>query len=94
MAGALLYGITPPLSSVMAPLFCKLFWKGEDYGTAYSYVTMFGTLLVSPFNTWFGKFYDLTGSYDLTIGVSGLLLLITLALVWAGGRSLRAEKRA
>lgn len=71
MAGALLYGITPPLSSVMAPLFCKLFWKGEDYGTAYSYVTMFGTLLVSPFNTWFGKFYDLTGSYDLTIGVSG-----------------------
>lgn len=94
MAGALLYGITPPLSSVMAPLFCKLFWKGEDYGTAYSYVTMFGTLLVSPFNTWFGKFYDLTGSYDLTIAVSGLLLLATLALVWAGGRSLRTGKRA
>jgi len=86
MAGAFLFGITQPLSSVMMPLFCKLFWKGESYGTAFSYVSMFGTLLASPFNTIFGNFYDMTGTYDLTIFASGLLVLLVLVLVWAGDK--------
>lgn len=89
MAGAFLFGITQPLSSVMMPLFCKLFWKGESYGRAFSYVSMFGTLLASPFNMVFGKLYDLTGTYRMTIGASGLLILMVLLLVWAGGRSLK-----
>ena len=59
-----------------------------------SIINLMLAIAISVSYTHLGKFYDLTGSYDLTIGVSGLLLLITLALVWAGGRSLRAEKRA
>ena len=89
MAGALLFGITLPLSSVMLPLFCRLFWKGETYGAAYSYVSMFGTLLASPFNMLFGTFYDLTGTYRLTIGVSLGFMLVVLLLVGAGGRIFR-----
>lgn len=89
MAGALLFGITQPLSSVMMPLFCKLFWKGESYGTAFSYVSMFGTLIASPFNMVFGKFYDITGTYSLTIAASGFLILMVLILVWAGDRLLK-----
>lgn len=89
MAGALLFGITLPLSSVMLPLFCRLFWKGETYGAAYSYVSMFGTLLASPFNMLFGTFYDLTGTYRLTIGVSLGFMLVVLLLVGAGGRVFR-----
>lgn len=84
MAGALLFGITFPLSSVMMPLFCRLFWKGETYGAAYSYVSMFGTLLASPFNTLFGRFYDMTGSYHLTIIVSAGLVFLALLLAGAG----------
>ncbi|MBQ5806266.1 MAG: MFS transporter, partial [Lachnospiraceae bacterium] len=45
MAGALLYGITMPLSTVLMPLFCRLFWKGDTYASAYSYVSMFGMLI-------------------------------------------------
>ena len=91
MAGAFLFGITPPFSSVLLPLFCKMFWKGEEYGTAYSYVSMFGTLLASPFNTLFGKFYDMTGTYHLTIGVSGFLVFLVFVLVWAGGRLVKKD---
>ncbi len=75
-AGAFLFGVTLPLSSVMLPLFCRLFWKGDDYGTAYSYISMFGTLLASPFNMLFGRFYDQTGSYRLTVGASFLSILV------------------
>lgn len=81
MAGSLLYGITMPLSTVLLPLYCRLFWKGDTYASAYSYVSMFGMLLASPFNTWFGTFYDWTGSYDLTIGVSVLAIVIVLVLI-------------
>lgn len=89
MAGSLLYGITMPLSTVLLPLFCRLFWQGDTYGAAYSYVSMFGMLLAAPFNTWFGTFYDMTGSYDLTIGVSAFCIVIVLALVIMAGKSLR-----
>ena len=92
MAGALLFGITPPLSSVMLPLFCRLFWKGDTYGSAYSYVSMFGTLLASPFNMLFGTFYDRTGSYRLTIFTSAALIAIVLILAAFEGRAL-AKKR-
>lgn len=81
MAGALMFGITMPLSTVLFPLFCRLFWKGETYGTAFSYATMGGTLLASPFNTLFGRFYDMTGSYRLTISVSAALILVVFGLV-------------
>lgn len=91
MAGALLFGITPPLSSVMMPLFCRLFWKGETYGAAYSYVSMFGTLLASPFNTLFGRFYDMTGSYHLTIMVSAGLVFLVLLLVEAGKTQVKPQ---
>ncbi|MCI8453984.1 MAG: MFS transporter [Lachnospiraceae bacterium] len=80
-AGAFLYGVTLPLSSVMLPLFCRLFWKGDNYGTAYSYVSMFGTLLASPFNMLFGRFYDWTGSYQVTVGASLVTLVLMLACV-------------
>lgn len=91
MAGALLFGITPPLSSVMMPLFCRLFWKGETYGAAYSYVSMFGTLLASPFNTLFGRFYDMTGSYHLTIMVSAGLVFLVLLLAEAGKTQVKPQ---
>ena len=29
MTGACIYGITMPLSTVLLPLFCRLFWKGD-----------------------------------------------------------------
>lgn len=91
MVGALLFGVTPPLSSVMLPLFCKMFWKGETYGTAYSYVSMFGTLLVSPFNSLFGYFYDVTGTYRLTIGVSGFLVFLVIVTALLGEVLLKRE---
>lgn len=81
MAGSLLYGITMPLSTVLLPLYCRLFWKGDTYASAYSYVSMFGMLIASPFNTWFGTFYDWTGSYDLTIGVSAFAIAVVLVLI-------------
>jgi len=81
MAGSLLYGITMPLSTVLLPLFCRLYWQGDTYGAAYSYVSMFGMLFAAPFNTWFGTFYDWTGSYDLTIGVSAFCIVIVLVLI-------------
>lgn len=81
MGGALLYGITMPLSTVLMPLFCRLFWKGDTYASAYSYVSMFGMLISAPFNTLFGTMYDMTGSYDLTIISSTAFVLVVLVMV-------------
>ena len=89
MTGACIYGITMPLSTVLLPLFCRLFWKGDAYGPAFSCVSMVGTLIASPFNTWFGSFYDWTGSYGLTICVSGGLILFVFLTVCAAGRLVR-----
>lgn len=92
MAGALFFGVTLPLSSVMMPLFCRIFWKGETYSTAYAYSTMVGTLLGAPFNMWFGTFYDITGDYRLTIGVSAaMLIILTFLIILEGVRLNRAK---
>lgn len=82
LAGSLFYGITLPITSVMLPLFCQLFWKGNTYGTAFSYISMAGTLLAAPCNTLFGRFYDITGNYNLTIIVSFTLMAATIVIVW------------
>lgn len=92
MAGALLFGITPPLSSVMLPLFCRLYWKGETYGTAYSYVSMAGMLFSAPFSALFGRFYDITGTYKLTIAVSGMFVLLVLVMAKLGERTVKASR--
>ena len=81
MAGALLYRITMPLSTVLMPLFCRLFWKGDTYASAYSYVSMFGMLISAPFNTLFGTMYDMTGNYDLTIISSTAFVVVVLVMV-------------
>lgn len=81
MAGALLYGITMPLSTVLMPLFCRLFWKGDTYASAYSYVSMFGMMISAPFNTLFGTMYDMTGNYDLTIISSTAFVVVVLVMV-------------
>ena len=81
MAGELLYGITMPLSTVLMPLFCRLFWKGDTYASAYSYVSMFGMLISAPFNTLFGTMYDMTGNYDLTIISSTAFVVVVLVMV-------------
>jgi O-antigen/teichoic acid export membrane protein len=81
MAGSLLYGITMPLSTVLMPLFCRLFWKGDTYASAYSYVSMFGMLISAPFNTLFGTMYDMTGDYNLTIISSTLFVGVVLVMV-------------
>ena len=81
MAGALLYGITMPLSTVLMPLFCRLFWKGDTYASAYSYVSMFGMLISAPFNTLFGTMYDMTGDYNLTIISSTVFVGVVLVMV-------------
>lgn len=92
MAGSLFYGVTLPLSSVMMPLFCRIFWNGETYSTAYAYSTMVGTLLGAPFNMWFGTFYDITGDYRLTIGVSAaMLIMLTFLIILEGVRLKRAK---
>ncbi|MEI3180974.1 MAG: hypothetical protein V8S93_10570 [Lachnospiraceae bacterium] len=91
MAGSLFFGVTLP-SSVMMPLFCRIFWKGETYSTAYAYSTMVGTLLGAPFNMWFGTFYDITGDYRLTIGVSAaMLVILTFLIILEGVRLKRAK---
>ena len=81
MAGSLLYGITMPLSTVLMPLFCRLFWKGDTYASAYSYVSMFGMLISAPFNTLFGTMYDMTGDYNLTIISSTAFVVVVLVMV-------------
>ncbi len=81
MAGALLYGITMPLSTVLMPLFCRLFWKGDTYASAYSYVSMFGMLISAPFNTLFGTMYDMTGNYNMTIISSTAFVGVVLVMV-------------
>ncbi len=81
MGGSLLYGITMPLSTVLMPLFCRLFWKGDTYASAYSYVSMFGMLISAPFNTLFGTMYDMTGDYNLTIISSTVFVLVVLVMV-------------
>lgn len=97
LAGSLFYGITLPITSVMVPLFCQLFWKGNAYGTAFSYISMAGTLLASPCNTLFGRFYDITGNYNLTIIVSFTLMAATIVIVWiaavAGKKKAVREQR-
>ncbi len=80
-AGALFYGITLPLSSVLMPLFCRQFWTGEAYGKVFSYISMAGTLIASPFNMLFGRFYDMTGTYQATIAASFLCIAVTFVLV-------------
>ena len=92
MAGSLFFGVTLPLSSVMMPLFCRIFWKGETYSTAYAYSTMVGTLLGAPFNMWFGTFYDITGDYRLTIGVSAAMLVMLTFLIMLEGTRLKRMK--
>ena len=92
MAGSLFFGVTLPLSSVMMPLFCRIFWKGETYSTAYAYSTMVGTLLGAPFNMWFGTFYDITGDYRLTIGVSAAMLIMLTFLIVLEGVLLKRAK--
>lgn len=87
MAGSLFYGITLPISSVMLPLFCQLYWKGNTYGTAFSYISMAGTLLAAPCNTLFGRFYDVTGNYNLTIIVSFALMAATIVMVWIAAKA-------
>ena len=52
---------------------------------------MFGTLLASPFNTLFGQFYDMTGSYHLTIMVSAGLVFLALLLAGAGKTQVRSQ---
>ena len=81
MAGSLLYGITMPLSTVLMPLFCRLFWKGDTYASAYSYVSMFGMLISAPFNTLFGTMYDMTGDYNMTILSSTAFVIVVLVMV-------------
>lgn len=81
MAGSLLYGITMPLSTVLMPLFCRSFWKGDTYASAYSYVSMFGMLFSAPFNTWFGSMYDMTGNYNMTILASAASVLVVLIMI-------------
>ncbi len=81
MGGSLLYGITMPLSTVLMPLFCRLFWKGDTYASAYSYVSMFGMLISAPFNTLFGTMYDMTGDYNMTIISSTLFVGVVLVMV-------------
>lgn len=82
LAGSLFYGITMPVASVMMPLYCRRYWKGDTYGTAFSYITMAGTLLAAPFSTLFGRFYDITGSYHLTIVVSLAVMAVAALMVW------------
>ena len=86
-AGALLYGVTLPVSSVMVPLFCRLYWKGDAYGEAFSYISMAGMLLSSPFNALFGRLYDMTGGYSLTILVSLGLMALAFVLVLLPGKA-------
>ena len=92
MTGSLFFGVTLPLSSVMMPLFCRIFWKGETYSTAYAYSTMVGTLLGAPFNMWFGTFYDITGDYRLTIGTSAAMLIMLTGLIMIEGARLKRAK--
>ena len=90
-AGALLYGVTLPMSSVMVPLFCRLYWKGDAYGEAFSYISMAGMLLSSPFNALFGRLYDMTGGYGLTILVSLGLMALAFVLVLLPGKAGKGE---
>lgn len=93
MAGALVYGITLPVSSVMLPLFCRHYWKGDTYGSAFSYISMAGMLLASPFNTWFGRFYDMTGTYTVTILVSlGLMAAAFIMVALSSGMETRRSR--
>lgn len=80
-AGSFIYGITMPLSTVMMPLFCRLFWKGDTYASGYSYVSMFGLLISAPFITVFGTMYDMTGNYTMTILTSTASILLVLVMV-------------
>ncbi len=70
-----------PLSTVMMPLFCRLFWKGDTYASGYSYVSMFGLLISAPFITIFGTMYDMTGNYTLTILSATAAIVAVLVMV-------------
>ena len=52
---------------------------------------MVGTLLGAPFNMWFGTFYDITGDYRLTIGVSAAMLMLTFLIILEGVLLKRAK---
>ncbi len=93
MAGSLLYGITMPLSTVLMPLFCRLFWKGDTYASAYSYVSMFGMLFSAPFNTLFGTMYDMTGDYNMTILSSAAAVAVVLVMVMLPKLVVKKEAR-
>lgn len=80
-AGSFIYGITMPLSTVLMPLFCRLFWKSDTYASGYSYVSMFGLLISAPFITIFGTMYDMTGNYTMTILSSTASIVIVLIMV-------------
>ena len=94
MGGSLLYGITMPLSTVLMPMFCRLFWTGDAYASAYSYISMIGMLVSAPFNSIFGSMYDKTGSYDLTILFSAACVAAVLVLVILPGMLKKKEKNA
>ena len=49
-------------------------------------------LLGAPFNMWFGTFYDITGDYRLTIGVSAVLLVMLTFLIMLEGTRLKRMK--
>lgn len=90
-AGSFIYGITMPLSTVMMPLFCRLFWAGDTYASGYSYVSMFGLLISAPFITVFGTMYDMTGNYSMTILTSTAAILIVLIMVMISMPIIRKE---
>jgi len=92
-AGSFIYGITMPLSTVMMPLFCRLFWKGDTYGSGYSYVSMLGLLISAPFITIFGTMYDMTGNYTLTITSATAAIIAVLAMVVLANGILRKDAR-
>ena len=94
MAGSFIYGITMPLSTVLMPMFCRLFWTGDAYASAYSYVSMIGMLVSAPFNSIFGSMYDKTGSYDMTILFSAASIAVVLVLVILPGMLKKNEKNA
>ena len=93
MAGAFIYGITMPLSTVLMPMFCRLFWKGETYASGYSYVSSFGLLISAPFISIFGAMYDKTGNYTLTILTSTVSIVIVLVMLLIGIPMIKKENQ-
>ena len=93
MAGSFIYGITMPLSTVLLPMFCRLFWKGETYASGYSYVSSFGLMISAPFITLFGTMYDKTGDYTMTILTSTVSIVIVLVMLLIGIPMIKKENQ-